>query len=168
MKEIPCDVIDLLDYDKQTGLFTWKKYDKYHPYLYKSCAGTIRDGRIVIKINGTAYYAHRIAWFIEYGEQPNIIDHINGDVFDNRIVNLRNVSHYENAKNHGKIINKSNLSCGVRKTEKGRFQARVTCNKIVYHLGVFDTEECARNAYLEKRNQLFNEFERKNNASIIS
>jgi len=45
------------------------------------------------------YYTHRLIWKLLYGEDPVEIDHINGNRSDNRITNLRSVSHLENTRN---------------------------------------------------------------------
>ena len=57
------------------------------------------NGYIKISIAHTLYYAHRLIWLYVYGEWPNSIDHINRNKHDNRISNLRNVSHSTNLKN---------------------------------------------------------------------
>ena len=121
-------------------------------------AGFVRDGYVVIKINGSAFRAHRLAWFLSYNDQPHTIDHINGDKQDNRLSNLRNVSASENAKNHGKSRNNSGLPCGVREMPYGKYQSRITCNKKVFYLGIFDSICDAETAYLIKRKELFGEY----------
>lgn len=51
-------------------------------------------------IDGQNVYAHRIIWKMVHGRDPaGEIDHINGDKGDNRIENLREVSHAENQRN---------------------------------------------------------------------
>lgn len=52
-----------------------------------------------IRIEGKYYLAHRLIWKLLYGEDPEEIDHINGNRSDNRITNLRSVCHYENMRN---------------------------------------------------------------------
>lgn len=162
IKEIPNCVHERIFYDGSIGSFTWIYKNKNHPRLFGSSAGCVRDGYLVIKINGIAFRASRIAWFMTYGEQPNVIDHINGIKTDNRISNLRNVTPAENAKNHAKGLNKSGLPCGVRALPSGKFQGRISCNGEVTYLGVFETIKAASDAYIIKRNELFAAFSRGN------
>lgn len=160
-KLIPSIVFDRLKYDSESGVFTWIYKNKTHPDLYGKQAGSLRDGYVIIKLNGEAFRAHRIAWFMHFNEQPNLIDHINGIKNDNRICNLRNVSANENAKNHGRKLNGSLLPCGVRMLNSGKFSARITVNKQVHYLGSYDSPELAHDIYKAKRNELFGDYERK-------
>lgn len=164
-KQIPVCAKDRINYDTLTGAFTWIAHNKHHPRLTGRSAGFTRisrgEKRAVIKINGVTYYASRIAWFLFYGEQPTVIDHINGNPTDNRIENLRNVTQSENSKNHGKTTNGSGFPCGVRSLVSGRFQARITHNKQIVYLGAFDSVDEASAAYKQKREHLFGEFNRR-------
>ena len=62
-------------------------------------AGTNTNRYLTVKIDGLAYSVHRLIWFYATGSEPELIDHINGIKNDNRIENLRTVSHLENCKN---------------------------------------------------------------------
>ena len=42
---------------------------------------------------------HRVVWAVVYGYLPTVIDHINGNSYDNHIENLREVSTSENNMN---------------------------------------------------------------------
>lgn len=150
-KSIPDCVKGRIVYDPEKGTFIWKYKNKMHPKLYGKNAGTIRDGYLVIKINGSAFRAHRIALFLMTGEQPAMIDHINGNKSDNRFSNLRACNNMQNTQNHLKKINKSGLPAGVRNNPSGRYSARITVNKKVRAIGTFDTIEEAENAYLDAR-----------------
>ena len=73
------------------------------------------------------------------------VDHINGNVFDNRVENLRIVTKNDNLANLK--IRKNNQSgvTGVGKVETG-WRARITRNKKVYDLGTYDNFEDAVDA----------------------
>jgi hypothetical protein len=86
--------------------------------------------------------AHIFAWYTVYKECVEEIDHINGIRDDNRICNLRSVTRSQNQWNRttakGYTYNK------VHK----KFQAQIYINYKNKSLGLFETEEEARNAYL--------------------
>ncbi len=90
--------------------------------------------------------SHRLAWFLHYGSLPiNQVDHIDGDRSNNKIDNLRDVSNQQNHWNRtnakGYYWNKSsNKFCGV-----------IRINGKTKHLGLFNTEQEARNAYLKAK-----------------
>jgi hypothetical protein len=89
---------EALDYNPDTGLFTWKKLPKAaHRKKVGEIAGSHDEkGYIRIGINGTVYKSHRLAWLYVYGQWPSkIIDHVNGVNDDNRISNLRDSSELE-------------------------------------------------------------------------
>ena len=59
---------------------------------YMSC--DIRKGSRLIH-----FLYHRAVWAVVHGYLPVVIDHINGNPYDNRLENLREVSASENNKN---------------------------------------------------------------------
>lgn len=53
-----------------------------------------------VVVQGHTYAAHRVLWLLCTGNWPQfVIDHINGDRHDNRLANLRDVTHAENQLN---------------------------------------------------------------------
>jgi hypothetical protein len=57
-------------------------------------------GRRTISIDNGQYYAARVIWKIYYGIEPIcLIDHINRDSGDDRIINLRDISPKINCNN---------------------------------------------------------------------
>jgi hypothetical protein len=52
-----------------------------------------------IKFDKREFKLHRIIFLYHKGYLPDIIDHINGDRYDNRIENLREVNTYQNRQN---------------------------------------------------------------------
>jgi hypothetical protein len=93
-------------------------------------------------ISGKLVYAHRAAWAIYYGEWPHgIIDHINGDGFDNRIENLRDTSQKMNMRNRVKSQKNSSKHVGIRMAPSGRWIAVLGLRPKALYLGTFDTQE---------------------------
>ena len=77
-------------------------------------AGTFcEDGYRYIRVDRKKYLAHRIAWKLLYGEDPEEIDHINGNRSDNRITNLRSVSRLENMRNRKRASHNTSGVTGV-------------------------------------------------------
>lgn len=109
-KIIPHQFRDLLDYDPETGEVWWAV-----DYGRRIKAGTpIRNpnylGYYRVGYKRVHYYAHRVIWFLHYGEQPpEIIDHINNDTQCNAIWNLRALDPSGNCLNratqHGVTFN---------------------------------------------------------------
>lgn len=89
---------------------------------------------------GRKEYTHRIVWFNHYGYWPKEVDHIDGNKLNNDISNLRDVSHSVNMRNVKSI--KGYHKCG------DRWRAQYSKDNKVYHIGLYDTEEEARAAYL--------------------
>lgn len=162
-KELPCvkRLIDLLNYDKETGELTWavnrgkvKKGD---------IAGTTNpDGYRQIQIEKRIIPSHRIAWAIVHGEYPdNLIDHINCDRLDNRLCNLRQANKSLNGLNRGKPSNNTSGYKGVVfcKTT-GRWRSRLKVDGKVVNIGRFNTKVEAAIAYMTKAKELAGEFAR--------
>jgi len=85
-----------LSYDENTGLFYWnvRKQARKHGWF---SGNKKTDGYGQIYFEGKHILVHHVAWMIKYGEKPPfIIDHINRDIKDNRIKNLRLVTPSQN------------------------------------------------------------------------
>lgn len=97
-------------------------------------------GYIRIRHDGKEYLGHRVAWALYYGEQPPpIIDHINHITDDNRIANLRGVTHQQNTKNASLSATNKSGHVGVTNYLGERYKARIKHNDKSIHLGIFDT-----------------------------
>ena len=145
---------EILEYESETGLFTWK-------VSRKGCTkgkfvGSVNPrGYVFIHVLGKYFQAHRLAWLMVHGEWPKQqIDHINRIKTDNRIANLREASHTLNQQNRVKALrNNSLVVIGVSRHNSG-FQARIGVNGMVKSIGVFKSIEEASAAYKEAKNHL--------------
>lgn len=134
---------ELLHYNPNTGNFTWKARP-----ANRVCVGdkagyslTTTGGKsyIMIGLGGNRYYAHRLAWLLAYGEFPtHEIDHINGDGVDNRLCNLRRVTHSENGKNRRLHSNNISGYVGVHWNKASRkWRAQIQVDLKTIYLGYF-------------------------------
>ena len=133
---------ELLDYDAETGLFTWRVQ------LGKARIGDVPrcfQNYYVLQIDKRRYSQHRLAWLWTYGKWPDAqIDHINGDCRDNRLANLRDVSMCVNMQNRTAVKKSSGLPMGVTRNTVGGYNANI-------RIGTFATVEEARDAYLHAK-----------------
>ena len=104
---------EVLDYEPETGVFTWKQnYQKR--FIGKRAGSFTHEGYRRITVDRKEYRAARLAWLYVHGEWPSeVIDHINRDRSDDRISNLRDVSPRVNSKNTGSVG-----VCWVKATQK--------------------------------------------------
>jgi len=134
---------DLLWYDPLTGVFQWKIAPKRKSS--RGCAGA-KDhyGYIVIRVEGTLYKAHRLAWLHHFGEWPSqTIDHINRVRDDNRIANLRDVAQTLNMRNATYAPTKSGHVGVVWDKARGKWKAQIRFGRRHIGLGRFDNKEHA-------------------------
>lgn len=152
------ELMDILNYDESSGIFTWKVRKCGRNAIHK-IAGSSNGKYIRIVINYKKFYAHRLAWFFHYGDYPSgIIDHINGDKTDNRICNLRNASYSENGMNRFNQTNNTSGTIGVSfSNTRNRWLARIVKNYKPIHLGYFKDKDLAISAYTSAKKQLFPE-----------
>jgi hypothetical protein len=91
---------------------------------------------------GRKEYVHRVVFFEHHGYWPKYIDHIDQNPLNNSIKNLRDTSQSTNLRNQRKIK-------GYHFHKKtGKWRAMYSLNNKMHHIGVFETEEEARQAYL--------------------
>ena len=75
-------------FEYKDGELFWKQRGKSRQ-LGRPAGAVNRDGYRRIKYQGKLYAVHRLVWAYHGNEPVAFIDHINGDVLDNRIENLR-------------------------------------------------------------------------------
>lgn len=90
------------------------------------------------------FMAHQFIFYVSTGKIVDVIDHINQDKLDNRTVNLRE----SNTQKNG--FNREVKGYTYHKRDK-KYQASIKLNNKNIHLGYFDTELEARQAYLDAK-----------------
>jgi hypothetical protein len=104
-------------------------------------------GYIIIRENGL--YGHHFAWYWVYGNVDfKMLDHKNRIKNDNRISNLIISNHSQNA------LNKETKGYTWDKS-RNKWKSQIHINGKTKYLGNFDTEEKARNTYLNAKQKYY-------------
>lgn len=124
---------ELLEYNAETGVFTWLIYKN------KKQAGYVKtNGYRQISINKINYPAHKLAWLYVYGKYPIMLDHKDHNRDNNAILNLREVTNSENSKNMKQNKNNKTGIVGVSLNKSiGKWEASITVNMKPVKLGFF-------------------------------
>jgi hypothetical protein len=130
-------------------------------YTYNPITGEVRCGKqkVCKTITSQGYYVisfgcnnkksfnlyqHQFAYYITHNKIVECIDHIDRNKLNNKIENLREVTKQQNSFNReakGYSFNK--------KSQKYEAYIRINSNRI--HLGLFNNQEDAHNAYLNAK-----------------
>jgi len=134
-------LLEALDYDKESGIFTWKKKLSSKTVIGDKAGAINSEGAEQIKIYKILYKSHRLAWFYVHGEWPcGQIDHINRIPHDNRFINLRVVTGRQNCSNR----KNNNKFVGVSWNHRyKKWFATIRLNNKNRYLGSFKTHLAA-------------------------
>jgi HNH endonuclease len=165
-------VRQLLSYDADTGVFTWRPRPRemftregMWRWWNKQFAGKIAGcpvaaGYIRIGLLGVTYRAHRLAWLYVHGEPvPDVPDHIDTDRTNNRIDNLRAATDADNQANSRMQSNNQTGVKGVTRRKRG-FEAHIMRHGKWHYIGCFPTLEAAATARREAAERLHGKFVR--------
>jgi hypothetical protein len=115
----------------------------------KEITGKFNTGyiKIQLRVNNKNYHlkGHIFGWYCVYKECVVMLDHINGIRYDNRISNLRGVTCQQNQWNQQKA-----KGYHWNKSAK-KWHSQIVLNRNKIYLGCFNTEEEARQAYLNAK-----------------
>lgn len=166
-KQLPSieEINDLLRYEPETGRFYWNKR-RCGTVFGKQAGTTCEKGYTRIKINGSLYLAHRLAWKITNGIDPHgkEVDHIDLNPDNNRPDNLRLADHGQNQSNGKAYSTNKNGMRGVHwHKQHQKYCVSIQHKKKARHLGLFDDLMEAANAYDRAAIELFGEFANLNN-----
>ena len=145
------EVARLFTYDREAGVLYWKIGDRNtirRNYVASPSEGT-KDGYRQVSIKGKHYMEHRIIMVLCFGHIPENaeIDHINHIRNDNRLVNLRFVTHGGNMKNQSVSSKNTSGVTGVSFSKANKkYIAQIMVNREAIYLGMFETLEEAAEA----------------------
>ena len=131
-------------YDEVSGRLT-----RINPYNNTKPATPNREGYIRTRFNNVSYLEHRMVYIFHNPDmdQSLCVDHINGVTDDNRIENLRLVTHQENLMNNPKAVGYTVDS----RRYPPRYRAKINVNYVIYELGTYDNALDARASYLRAK-----------------
>lgn len=150
----------LLDYTPETGLLIWRakspddfadgrrSRETYAKIWNSSVAGKLAlsakkaNGYLCGSVDSLQVLQHRVIWKWMTGQDPDHIDHINGNPSDNRWCNSRSVTRHLNMRNMKRSKVNSSGKTGVEKV-KNKWIAKGSYGKKTVFLGTFETKEDA-------------------------
>lgn len=156
MSALLAEFAEAVIYSPISGEFRWAR-DVSSRVKCGAPAGTIcKGGYRVIGLRRRYVKAHRLAFFMFHGREPNgLVDHINGNKLDNWAGNLRECNHAENGQNSKKPKNNSSGYVGVYwHKRRQKWVASIRHNYQGIHLGYFSEREDAYAAYLTEKARL--------------
>jgi hypothetical protein len=158
----------ILDYDLDTGVFTYKINGNNQFIKIGQIAGYLwidpkRHGvkYYRIKIDGKTYMLYRIAYFYVTGIDPaeKEIDHKDGNTLNNKFENLRLATRFDNTKNCRKYKNNTSGFKGVSWHRK-KWNARIAVNNKRINLGCYNNKFYAALVYARAAKQYFGDWRR--------
>jgi len=125
----------------------WKRIDNLKPNGrgYITVTLTKNWKRKSFHLHRIVYHLYHPEWNIMNTSKDNHVDHIDGNPSNNHIENLRAVTQQENCFNDHKA---KGYSFNKR---AGKWIAQIKLNGKSKHLGYFENEEDARQAYVEAK-----------------
>lgn len=147
----------LFDYDPLSGILMRKSTGR-------PAGSPHGNGYLRVNINGLMLYAHRIAFVLHFGYEPEFVDHRNGNRGYNVATNLRDCTQAQNNKNKAKRRNARSPFIGVSFCKStGRWRAQFRMDGKPVSIGRFNSEIEAARAYDETALAHNGEFARVNN-----
>jgi len=142
-------VLEVLDYDPATGVFTWK-VSLSNRTKVGDRAGVVSGnyGHRFITIDGEKLQASRLAVFYARGEWPSMdVKFLNGEADDCSWNNLQEMSRIEAARLRDTLSTNTSGVRGVSPAKNNRWKAAITANYQQVNLGVYPTKEEASEVY---------------------
>lgn len=139
---------------KNGDVFLADVEDKEKLEKYSWCLS--KTGYAVANINHKVTKMHR--YILGVKDQKVVVDHKNRDTCDNRKDNLRICTCADNARNKTVSRNCKSGYIGIRLTDHGKYNVRITFDRQEIHIGNFETLDLAIAARKEAEKRYHGEF----------
>ena len=146
------EVARLFTYDRETGVLYWRwRVSNRVPKTLEAGTQNKSNGYLYVQVHGRRYRVHRVVMLMCYGfyGEGLEVDHINHVRNDNRLVNLRFVTHRGNMRNQSVSKNTSGVTGVFFSKARKKYIAQIEVNRKAIYLGMFDTLEEAAAARAE-------------------
>jgi len=142
---------ECFEYNKETGEIFWKARPESHFVSISACrrfntltaltqvAKPTQAKYATVVVSKRQYKLHRLIYKLVTGDEAEVIDHENGDRWDNRWGNLRSVTGKENNQNKAVGYHNTSGILGVRPSTytPERWVAEIKSEGKQYRLGTF-------------------------------
>ena len=150
-------ITEYLEY--KDGNLYWKKPNSNKVKAEQNAGYITKHNYHRVCILGKQYYTHRLVFLMHHGYLPKFIDHIDGNKLNNKIENLREVSHFQNMANvKKKKNNTSGCKCVCFDKSRNKWFVRVTVNKKTYNIGRYKDLELAELVAIEAMHKYHKEY----------
>lgn len=120
-------------------------------------AGHFSNKYIQVTLLGRYHCVHRVIYEMHYGDTLLEVDHIDTDIYNNLIENLRVATRKDNTRNVTKRKDNTTGYKGVHRSGN-KYIAQTTSNGKRVYLGSYDTPEQAKEVYDTAARELHGEF----------
>ena len=147
------EALKLFRYDYETGVLYWRwRVSNHIPKTLEAGTQSKSSGYLSVRVHGRPYQVHRVVMLMCYGfyGEGLEVDHINHVRNDNRLFNLRFVTHGENMRNKSVSSKSTTGVTGVYFNKRlQKYAAQIKVGGVVHYLGIHDTLEEAAAARAE-------------------
>jgi len=142
-------MIDCVYYNDKIRCYKNGFVERYYKKKWNLIENKPKDGYLMMSIDSKSIYIHRLIAFCFLGlakidgkDRKIVIDHLNHKCDDNNINNLKVTTQQKNCENR---------TCKGYYKSGNKWRAGIFVNKKAVNLGSYNTEEEAKNVYLQAK-----------------
>ena len=151
----------MLTQDKAKELFEIKDGVLFWKTTGKKAGGTngVKAPYFRVCVNKVRYMVHKVVYLIHYGYMPEFVDHIDGNIKNNVIDNLRDSTRSQNALNKKmRIDSMTKVKNVTRDKTTGKYKILLTVNKARKCFGSYEDLELAELVAIEAQSKFYGAF----------